>query len=228
MTIITDFLDLLLPRICCGCNAVLTTSEEHLCTKCMINLPRTGYHKEIENPTAQTFWGRVNIHNASSFLHFNKKGMVQHIMHQIKYKDNLELAIFMGTHAGHELKNTPFEGVDVIIPVPLHKSRLSKRGYNQSERIAKGIAEILNIPLDTKSIIRARSSESQVTKKRYQRWENVEGIFEVVAPQLITNKHILLVDDILTTGATIEACAREILKTEGTKVSIFTLAKARQ
>lgn len=194
----------------------------------MINLPRTGFHEEPDNPTAQTFWGRVNIHNATSFLHFNKKGVVQHIMHQIKYKDNLELAIFMGTHAGHELKSTPFAEVDVIIPVPLHKSRLSKRGYNQSERIARGISEILNIPLDTKSIIRAKSSESQVTKKRYQRWENVEGIFEVVAPQQIANKHILLVDDILTTGATIEACAREILKAEGTKVSIFTLAKARQ
>ncbi len=194
----------------------------------MINLPRTRYHKDPDNPTAQTFWGRTNIQNATSFLHFNKKGTVQHIMHQIKYKDNLELAIFMGTHAGHELKCTPFEEVDVIIPVPLHKSRLSKRGYNQSERIAMGISEILNIPIDNKSIIRAKSSESQVTKKRYQRWENVEGIFEVVQPQQIINKHILLVDDILTTGATIEACAQEILKVEGTKISIFTLAKAKQ
>jgi ComF family protein len=228
MAIITDLLDLLLPRNCCGCKTVLAISEEHLCTKCLINLPRTGFYKEPDNPTAQTFWGRVNIINATSFLHFNKKGTVQHIMHQIKYKDNLELAIFMGTHAGHELKSTPFAEIDVIIPVPLHKSRFTKRGYNQSERIARGIAEVLDKPIDNQSIIRAKSSESQVTKKRYQRWENVEGIFKVVEPQNLANRHILLIDDILTTGATVEACAQEILKIEGSKVSIFTLAKAKQ
>jgi len=189
-------------------------------------MPKTGFWNENENPVARIFWGRVYLQNVSSFLHFQKGGRLQNIIHNMKYKNIKEIGTFLGKLYGYELKNIPNSNVDLIIPVPLHKSKLRKRGYNQSEYIARGISEVLNLPVNTNSIERYIASDSQTRKSRFERWENVKNVFKIVEPQSFIGKHVLLVDDVITTGATLEACARAILEIPGTKVSIATLAFA--
>lgn len=221
---IKTIVEIFYPRICPGCNTVLATAEKHICTKCIFHLPRTGYWKEKDNPIARMLWGRVYLENAAAYLHFQKKGRIQNIIHQIKYKNQKELGLEIGKMFGKELKGSNFALTDLIIPLPLHASRLRKRGYNQSEIIAKGLSEAMNIPIINNAVIRSIGNTSQTRKGRYERWENVENIFNVTKPELLIDKHVLLVDDVLTTGATIEACATAILKVPKTRVSIATLA----
>ena len=225
-TFLSSLLDIFFPRTCAGCNNSLATGENLICTDCLYHLPKTGYWNENDNPVARIFWGRVYLHNVSSFLHFQKGGRLQNIIHNMKYKNIKEIGTFLGKIYGYELKSTPNANVDLIIPVPLHKSKFRKRGYNQSEYIARGISEIINIPVNTNSIERDIASESQTRKSRFERWENVKNVFKIVEPQSIKGKHVLLVDDVITTGATLEACAMAILEIPGTKVSVATLAFA--
>jgi ComF family protein len=192
----------------------------------LYNLPRTNFHNDPENDAAQVFWGRARIENTASYLYFQKKGIVQSILHKLKYKGEKELGVFMGRIYGYELRDTLFAQVDVIIPVPLHIQRLKKRGYNQSEMFAKGLAEVFHKPVDVESLKRRIANPSQTRKHRYERWLNVNEVFEVIYPENLVGKHILLVDDVVTTGATLESCANVILECENTKVSIVTLAKA--
>ncbi len=224
MSLINNFLDILFPRLCAGCNNVLTAGEKFICTDCLYNLPYTGYWKEENNPVAKLFWGRVYLHNASSYMHFHKGGRLQNILHNMKYQNQKEIGFLLGEMLGKELLGTTYNSVDAIVPVPLHKSKLKKRGYNQSEYIAKGLSGILNKPVETEAVRRIISGESQTKKSRYERWENVMNIFDVEKPLSIEGKHILLVDDVLTTGATIEACAASVLKVPSVKVSAVTLA----
>lgn len=226
MTFLSSLLDIFFPRTCAGCNNSLSTGENLICTDCLYQMPKTGFWNENENPVARIFWGRVYLQNVSSFLHFQKGGRLQNIIHNMKYKNIKEIGTFLGKLYGYELKNIPNSNVDLIIPVPLHKSKLRKRGYNQSEYIARGISEVLNLPVNTNSIERYIASDSQTRKSRFERWENVKNVFKIVEPQSFIGKHVLLVDDVITTGATLEACARAILEIPGTKVSIATLAFA--
>ena len=221
---IKSIIELFYPRICPGCNTVLVTAEKNICTSCNFHLPRTGHWEEKDNTIAKIFWGRVQIENAAAYLFFQKKGRLQKIIHEIKYKNQKELGIELGRMFGNELKKSHFSQTELIVPVPLHPSRLKKRGYNQSEIIAKGISEAMNIPIEPNAIGRISENKSQTTKSRYERWENVQSIFEVTKPELLSGKHVLLVDDVLTTGATIEACATAILKVPETKVSVASLA----
>jgi ComF family protein len=226
MSYLNSLLDILFPRTCAGCNNSLATGENLICTECIIQLPKTGYWNDTDNPVARIFWGRVYLYNVSAFLHFQKGGRLQNMIHNLKYKNNKEIGTFLGKIYGHELKNSPNADVDIIVPVPLHKSKFRKRGYNQSEYIARGISEVLKLPVITNAIERKIASESQTRKSRFERWENVRNIFQVIEPESFSDKHILLVDDVVTTGATLEACAMAILEVPGTKISVATLAFA--
>jgi ComF family protein len=192
----------------------------------LYHLPLTHFWDDPENIVAKMFWGRIHIEQAAAFLYFNKGAKVQALLHQFKYKGQKKLGRFMGSLFGNYLKNTSFTLSDLIIPVPLHKLKFRQRGYNQSEWLAEGIAGALDKKIETNLILRAYANESQTRKTRFERWENVESIFAATNTDKLEGKHILLVDDVVTTGATIEACAQVIKKIPGTKVSIATLAYA--
>jgi ComF family protein len=225
MNYLNDFVGLFFPRLCETCRNALLRHEEIICTFCLHQIPQTGFHKEEHNTLSQIFWGRVPIEHVAAWSFFLKGGKVQHLIHQMKYNGKKEIGHFLGKIYGRDLILSPFyHDVEVIIPVPLHKKRKRRRGYNQSECIAAGLSESMGIPIDNKSLFRATASETQTKKSRFKRWENVKEIFVLNDSEYLENKHILLVDDVITTGATIEACAIELLKIHGVKISMVGLA----
>ncbi len=226
MYILNDLMQILFPDLCLTCERVLVRGEKYLCMHCLLHLPRTGYLDDPANEVARIFWGRVYIEHATAFCKFLKGGRYQKLIHWMKYRNRPDIARFLGQHFGRALAGTAFEKADVLIPVPLHPSRQRERGYNQSWHIARGMAEKLNKEVLQGILIRNRRSSSQTRKTRLERWENVKDIFRVEQVEAIMHKHILLVDDVVTTGATLEACATELLKVEGVKVSIAVLAVA--
>ena len=180
-----------------------------------------------ENPIAKIFWGRVNIHSAGAFYGFNKGGKVQHLIHQLKYKGKKDIGVTVGKWYGYDLRRHPsFNTVNMIIPVPLHSKKEKKRGYNQSRFFAEGLAQSMNVEANFTTLIRALESETQTKKSRLNRWKNVETVFQLLNTTKIEGKHILLVDDVVTTGATLEACAQTLLQVPGVKVSVATIAYA--
>lgn len=221
-----DFLNLIFPKLCSSCGHSLLKKEQTICLSCQITLPKTNYHLDINNPVNKLFWGRVRIEMAASFYLFTKKSKVQNVLHQLKYRDDKNAGFVLGKLYGYELKRSNhFQRIECIVPVPLHLRKLKKRGYNQSEWIAEGIASSMKIPTITNSLFRKIDSETQTKKKRYSRWENVENIFDLKNAHLLRGKSVLLVDDVITTGATLEACANVLLK-EHCKVYIAVLASA--
>lgn len=172
------------------------------------------------------FWGRVKIEHAAAFLYFEKESKFQNIFHELKYNGKKELGIFLGNLYGRKLVESRFNSVDLILPVPLHKTRRNKRGYNQSELIALGISECIKKPVDTNSVMRTKATKTQTSRSRYERWLNVEGIFKCVDKSLLENKHVLVIDDIITTGATTESLIQEISDVPGIKISVAVLAVA--
>jgi ComF family protein len=190
-------------------------------------IPKTNYHNTIDNPIEKRFWGKVPIQSSTAFFFFQKGSPFQKILHALKYKNNKEVGEVLGKYAAVDLLDSPnFTSIDVIIPVPLHPKKLQKRGYNQSEWICNGLSTILNKPLDTTSLIRIRENTTQTKKTVFERYENTDGIFELKNKTALIGKHILLVDDVLTTGSTLEACIIALLEAEGAKVSVFALAIA--
>lgn len=177
---------------------------------------------------AELFWGRVPVKHCTSYFFYIKDSKYQNIIHRLKYEGKRNIGTEMGRMFGTTLTTTPFSSADIVIPVPLHRKKLHQRGFNQSELIAEGIAEKLGIPMVPGLIERIRYSATQTSRSRYERWENVEGIFQVRRPQSLSGKHVLLVDDVVTTGSTLEACSNEILKVKGTSVSIATLAVVKR
>ena len=227
MALFDDLISLFYPRLCAGCNISLVNGEDILCLHCLADLPRTNYHLFPENPVFQIFIGRVNITLASSFCRFDKGGRLQHLLHQLKYNGNCEVGIKMGILFGYELiQSSSYQDIDAIIPVPLHPKKEKKRGYNQSAEICKGLSESMNRPVISGNLVREIHTSSQTRKGRFERWENVSGIFNVKNEASLTGKHLLLVDDVVTTGATLEACCEPLLKIPGVRVSIATLASA--
>lgn len=221
-----DFLSLLYPNLCASCNASLYKGEREVCTRCRSYLPYTRFHNDKENPVAQLFWGRVVVENATAYFVFHKGSRFQKILHKIKYRNHQSLGVEVGRWFGQELLQTSFSDVDLIAPVPLHPKKYEQRGYNQSELIAKGISEIITRPLVADLLKRVIENPTQTRKGRYERWTNVDGIFELKEPDKVKKKHILLVDDVVTTGSTLEACIAATLKAEGAKVSVAVLAMA--
>jgi len=224
---LTDFIALIYPRNCIACGNSLYQHEEQVCNYCYLNLPKSNFHKQDKNSVATLFYGRVPLIFASSFYLFHKKGSVQKILHAIKYKGNKELAQLIGEWYAQDLKeNSLLQNASAIIPVPLHPKKLKQRGYNQSEEFAIGIAKGLGILVDTTTLQRAQFTSTQTKKSKYERWENVEDVFELHQPENLINKHVIVVDDVITTGATIEACCQTLLQVEGIKLSVLSIAYA--
>lgn len=221
-----DLLNLFYPITCCGCGETLVKGETHLCLSCIATLPRTNFHNMEGNPIETKFYGKVKMEYASSFLHFEKKTITQKLLHEIKYNGKKELGKMLGHYFGSELAQSRFCNIDLILPIPLHPNRLKSRGYNQSEWIAMGISEAMGKPLVTDAVIRAVETNTQTKKNAFERWENADGIFKVARPNKLKGKHILIIDDVVTTGSTIEACANVISEIEGAKVSAAALAAA--
>lgn len=224
---LSDVSELFFPTLCVTCGDRLISQENFLCLNCWLDLPVTNFHLNNENKVAQLFWGRVEIENATAFFSYKKGSRYQELIHFIKYKGLKELGFETGRKFGQILLNSKgFKTVDLVIPIPLHPVKEKQRGFNQSDWIAKGIAEGLQKPISTDNLFRKTHTTTQTKKNRFERWKNVEDIFDLKDPDNFSNKHILLVDDVVTTGSTLEACAFRILKTKNTKVSIATLAFA--
>lgn len=224
---ISYILDLFFPRLCALCLDHLSDSEECICFQCHYQLPRSYYLDYRENPVAKHLWGRVNVEYAASLLHFRKGSQVQNLLHLIKYKKDKELGIYMGVQMGIALKNSGCPLPDMVIPVPLHPQKELSRGYNQSALLAEGISAEINARLVINNLIRVSHSSSQTKKSRFERWQNVETAFGTKQPAEFANKHLLLVDDVFTTGATLEACILALSKANPSGISTFTLASAR-
>ncbi len=225
--LIDDFISLLYPSLCVVCGRNLYRNESLICTHCLYHIPKTNFHFLKDNPVSRLFWGRVPVESAASYYFFEKGSRFRALIHKTKYRGQKELGFELGRIYGAELRlSRLYNRVDLILPVPLHPRKKRKRGYNQSEWIAMGIAESMGKPIDTSSLFRAVDTPSQTKKNRYERWKNVEDIFGINHPDKLINQHILLVDDVVTTGSTLEACARVVLQVEGTKVSCITLAMA--
>lgn len=193
-----------------------------------MKLPKTNFHKVRNNLVEKTFWGRIKIEHATSYFFFVKGSVYQEMLHKLKYKGRSDIGVYLGSRFGHELaQTTEYSCIDRIIPVPLHPNRLKTRGYNQSERIATGLSNAMNIPVDTQSLKRKIYTETQTLKSRDERWTNVSNAFEADFSANLNGQHILLVDDVLTTGATIEGCAIALQKQfPNVKISVATLAFA--
>ena len=224
-----DFLNLFFPRLCLLCRTPLAEGETHFCLHCLYRLPRTRYERKPGNAAEQLFLGKVPVERAFPFLRYEKGGNVQQLIHALKYKDNKELAFYLGKLAARDIQRAgACRDIDLLVPVPLHKRKKRQRSYNQSEWIALGLASVINTPLDTSGLVRIRATPTQTRKSVYDRWINVQDVFEVPHPEHFEKKHILLVDDVLTTGSTLGACACAIQHAAEARISIFSLAIAER
>ncbi len=222
---IRDFAGLFFPKTCVSCGKPLYSSEEVLCMKCQYRLPRTNFHLTHENPVLEIFGGRLPLYSATSFLFFNKGGMSQQLIHQLKYKGKKEIGPYVGKLFGGQLnKSKWFKDADALIPVPLHPKKQFKRGYNQSLLLTQGMASAMNAEVYPKILYRKIHSSTQTKKSRYQRWKNVKDIFEIKHAETLEGKHIILIDDVITTGATLEACGNKLMQIPGIKISVASLA----
>ena len=215
------------PKLCLSCNYKTPPIDQWLCLSCKLKLPKTNFHLQKDNAFAERFWGRVKIEAAAGMYYFRKGGRTQNLIHNLKYKNRSQIGVILGNMYGTELNKSPlFQDVEIIVPVPLHWKKLRKRGYNQSSVFAEGLSEVMGIPWVVDGLRRNENSASQTKKSKMSRLENVMSVFEVKNRKRLEGKHILLVDDVLTSGATLEACATKILEIPGTKVSLVTIAVA--
>lgn len=220
-----DFLSLFFPELCAGCGTNLVNNESAICSKCIHDLPYTYFHHQTDNPAARQFWGRIPFLFCGSFLYFRKGSIVQEMLHQLKYNNKPEVGFRLGEMYGMQLQNMlTVEKPDLIIPIPLHPSRQRKRGYNQSDYFAAGLSATLNIPADVSNLQRSVRTDSQTHKSRFTRYENMKDVFFVKNRQVLEKRHVLLIDDIITTGATIESAALALLDIPGLRISIAAIA----
>lgn len=229
MSIWSDLWNLFFPRCCVLCGERLPEGVKHLCFKCLSELPRTNFHHRKDNLMEKDLWGKLPIGRAGAFLFYTKGGDVRKLVYELKYYGNKPLGHFLGWCMATELLPSGFfQGIDRIVPVPLHEKRKRKRGYNQSELLAQGLSEVTGIPVSGNLIVRNRYTDTQTRKGGYDRWMNVKDVFECACVKELENKHILLVDDVMTTGATIVACADALSRVPGLRISVLTLALARE
>jgi ComF family protein len=223
----TDLRLFFFPVLCLVCGKRLSRPGEILCLECEYNLPKTGFLDHPDNPVNQAFWGRVPVVMGTSLFRFEKGSPYQSLLHELKYRGNQDAGLFLGRMLGHELLHTSFSKCDILVPVPLHKKRLRKRGYNQSEVIASGTSEITGIPVVTSLLQRSTNHPSQTSMGRYERYQNVKGNFSISpgAPD-VNGMKLILIDDVMTTGATLEACSLEILENFNCQVYIATVSVA--
>lgn len=223
-----DFLSLFFPRVCLGCTRPMVRGEDILCTRCLSGLPKTYYHRRTINPVINRLAGRLPLRHGWAFLKFQKGGVVQHLLHQLKYNNWPEIAERLGKAYGRELVQDSLQKeFDMIVPVPLHRARLRHRGYNQSAHFAKGLSEALDVGWDESISIRRQATATQTRKSRADRWENVRHVFAVRTNRVLEQKRILLVDDVITTGATLEACGQHLLECGCASLSVACIAEAQ-
>ena len=225
--IFSSTMHLFYPHVCTGCGSDLLQADNMLCLKCIHNLPHTGFADLPNNPVEKYFWGRIKLSAAYSQFYFAKEFLMQHLIHQLKYKGDIEIGFYLGEMMGKTmLRSNRFSTIDALIPLPLYADKEHKRGYNQATVICNGISSVMNIPVLNGAVIRRHATETQTRKHRTERWENVKDSFKVAKPGDLSGKHLLLIDDVVTTGATLEACGNIILEVEHVNLSIATLAYA--
>jgi len=226
-SLIKDFTSLIYPKLCITCGKEITGREKLMCAKCEYDLPKTMFHQETDNPVEQIFWGRTHIEQATAYFFYMKGSRYQKLIHDLKYRGKKHIGQNMGKKMALELNDSSFKEVDGIVPVPLHPKKQRKRGYNQSEWIARGISEVFDAPVINNSLYRKLNNKSQTKKSRFDRWQNVKDVFAVKNEKDFTNKHVLLVDDVITTGATLEACINQLVNCKNCKVSLISLGYSK-
>lgn len=214
------------PPCCEVCGRLLNEGEKIMCSYCYLGLPRTNFHLDPDNPVAKLFWGRVNIEKATSWYYFNKGSDYQGLLHKLKYQGFGEMGVYLGKSFASEIRNTAFARADLMIPVPLHSRKQRKRGYNQSQKIALGMQQIFDIPLETHILTRSTFTDTQTRRSRFDRFLNMQDKFNINNHEKIKAKKILLIDDVVTTGSTLEACAQLLLDEGCGSVLVATVAVA--
>lgn len=222
--IVRSFLHLFFPHTCAGCGNDALHQQQLLCLTCISELPLTNFHRYAENPVHHLFRGRLPLVNATSFAYFTKDSLLQHLLHEFKYKNRKDIGTWLAHRLGEALQESQhFNKPDALIPVPLFSARERQRGYNQSHILCEGLAERWQVPVLPNVVVRTSRTQSQTRKNRIERWQNMEGKFELRSHTLIEGKHLLLVDDVLTTGATLEACGRALLQAPQVTLSVATI-----
>lgn len=225
MNYLHDFAALLFPEYCAACATPLLKGEEAICLHCQIRLPKTSMIEEYDNPVERLFWGRADVRAAAAFLKMPRQGMVHHLIHLLKYHDHKMVGVRLGKLFGHELKQcNRMNDFELIIPVPLHPKKLFSRGYNQCDCIVEGIGFVSEKTVMRDNLVRIENNKSQTRMSRFSRWKNVETIFHIRNPELLEGKKVLLVDDVITTGSTIEACANILKTVPGLRLDVASLA----
>jgi ComF family protein len=221
------FLHLMYPQLCVACGEDLPDGDSCFCLKCRLKIDVTDMHLVRDNEFTARLWGRVNIEAGAAMYYFKRKSPIQRALHQLKYNNQPEIGVKIGREFGRKLRNSEvFKSVEVVIPVPLHPKKERLRGYNQSAKFAEGIAETMELPVLSNVLVRESFTETQTRKKRMERFKNVGEVFAVKKPKAIEGKHLLLVDDVLTTGATLEMCGQALLAVPNTRLSLATIAIA--
>lgn len=226
-SLLSDLLHLIYPHNCEGCGSDTLNQDSFLCAKCLYQLPHTGFIENADNPLERKLYGRLKVQHAGAGFYFSKDGLLQHLIAQLKYKNNKEMGLYLGKLLGYQLMDCKrFDTVELLIPLPLNRKKENKRGYNQSELICQGIASVWERPIVTDATSRVINTATQTKKNRSDRWENVDGVFAVTNAEKLIGKHIALIDDIITTGASIDACGNELLKVSGIKLSVISVGYA--
>lgn len=222
---LNSLIHLFFPHVCTGCGSDIVNSKHQLCLKCLSELPVTNFFSQMANPVEKKFYGRLRVKNGGAGYFFTKDSLLETLIYELKYKGNKDIGSYLGQLLAKFLtNNNAFDDIDMLVPLPLNPRRQKKRGYNQATALCNGIASVWKRPVVENAVIRKVNTETQTHRGRITRWENMDGVFAIAEPSLIRGKHILLVDDVITTGASLEACGSEILKVSGTSLSIATLA----
>ena len=224
---LNHIVNLFYPRVCAACGNLLMSKEETVCLSCRYLLPKTLYEKNADNPLAQMFYGQIDFHAVTAEFFFSKTGKVQHLLHQLKYEGNKDAGFFLGQQLGESIKETElFQRIDYIIPIPLHPKKEHIRGYNQSHVIAQGVEDVTEIPIMKDCLYRKVFTSTQTKKSREERWNNVKDIFDIKNGERLKGQHVLLIDDVLTTGATLMAAGKTLSQIPDIKISVATAACA--
>ena len=225
LTKIDALLPIFFPHNCEGCGTDILTDKQLLCAKCLHQLPETGFFSLEANPVEKLFYGRLKVESAGAAFYFTKQSLLQHLLIRLKYQGDRDAGYFLGRMMGrYLLKSARFSGIDALVPLPLHSKKEFQRGYNQAAILCKGIYEVWHKPVIMDAIIRNRYTETQTHKSRSERWQNTHAVFSVTDMAKIAHKHLLLVDDVITTGASLEACGTSLLSVAGTSLSLATAA----
>ncbi|SEC34171.1 comF family protein [Tenacibaculum sp. MAR_2009_124] len=220
-----DIFSIFFPDVCVNCQSILLRNEQFLCTICLNDLPVIVYNESTKNMLQNIFFGKVPVENVYSFLYFTKFGITQKLIHELKYKKEQNIGVFLGRRMCYEIERLKlFKEIDIVLPVPLHKKKLKLRGYNQVSKFGGVLSNYLQVPYIINVLKRVSKNESQTLKRRFERFSNADSKFHISDLEYLQNKHVLLIDDVITTGATLVSCCEELLKVKNIKISICTIA----